>query len=537
MGLVKEEESTKASTVNSQYRRGKVRVSAIGPEGELEILRRIAEDRDHSAFRELYERVSGPAYNLALHFTRNAGMAEEAVQSAMIRIWRHAKSCRDENPRAWILRTVANESLRVLKRKRMHEMILDDDSLKHARLPGDEKVDKMEHLELREALRREVGRLPVRTREIVTLYFGANLSQSEITDLLEIPQTTVSLRLREALDHLRSALAGAGFAAAAPGLAPEMLNEALLSGQPVPAGMCEKILERIGDAADSAQEISRRVSQNFSRRVAPGASKNLILAAVVAVAAGAGAVWLTKSDSQDEPRAQTPVEVQETQPIEQAKGAVGSIHRRWRFSEGPLPGIEEYGSAWKWMPAEDGRPAGMLAAQSGSRSCMRLPLAVPRGLSWEVVIHAYQLPLKPGNVLNLNAGWGVRQTPEAITSFRGEFFVHKNGGPIETVNYLVGEGTWSSTAYWSGSRAKRMGVVIDQFDEGLEILPFLTIGATGCIVTEIEVREIRKEDIPEPFGDIDRCAKAFNLKRVRLNKQQAIAPRTLARPLEGDAGK
>src|SRR5579862_6284908 len=60
-----------------------------------------------SAFSELYEGHAGAAYSLALRLMENNALAEDAVQEAMLRIWKAAPTMRPGNTRAWILRIVA----------------------------------------------------------------------------------------------------------------------------------------------------------------------------------------------------------------------------------------------------------------------------------------------------------------------------------------------------------------------------------------------------------------------------------------------
>jgi len=54
------------------------------------LLLAVARQRDRGAHNTLFERYSVEAYNWALRFTRNAPLAEEAVQEAMLFIWLHA---------------------------------------------------------------------------------------------------------------------------------------------------------------------------------------------------------------------------------------------------------------------------------------------------------------------------------------------------------------------------------------------------------------------------------------------------------------
>ena len=54
------------------------------------LLTAMAEMRDHVAAEVLFSRYERMAYGLAYNLVRNPSLAEEAVQNAMVRIWRFA---------------------------------------------------------------------------------------------------------------------------------------------------------------------------------------------------------------------------------------------------------------------------------------------------------------------------------------------------------------------------------------------------------------------------------------------------------------
>lgn len=90
--------------------------AAEGPDQgeETALLAAIALRRDRAAFRQFYERYERTAYNLAYHLTGDQDRAVEAVQSGMVCVWTSAASIPPGgNARAWLLRIIARESLRV----------------------------------------------------------------------------------------------------------------------------------------------------------------------------------------------------------------------------------------------------------------------------------------------------------------------------------------------------------------------------------------------------------------------------------------
>lgn len=76
----------------------------------------------------------------------------------------------------------------------------------HSMQPG----RQLEEIELREAMRREVGRLPERERAVLVLYYDDGLTLAEIGEALGVTESRVSQIHAKAVLQLRSRLASAG---------------------------------------------------------------------------------------------------------------------------------------------------------------------------------------------------------------------------------------------------------------------------------------------------------------------------------------
>jgi len=78
------------------------------------LLRAIAGSRDHDAYTELYKRYETRAFNLAIRVLHNSALAQEAVQDAMLSIWRTTESSLPSgSAKDWIMRIVMNKSINV----------------------------------------------------------------------------------------------------------------------------------------------------------------------------------------------------------------------------------------------------------------------------------------------------------------------------------------------------------------------------------------------------------------------------------------
>ena len=158
-----------------------------------------------------FERVVLPhmatAYNLARWLTRNDHDAEDVVQEAYLRAFRHFDGFQGGDSRAWLLAIVRNACYTWLQQNRRPSVPLED-ALFEAAAPGPgpealvlEQVD-------RELLHRALEELPPEFREAIILRELEGLSYKEIGAITGVPLATVMSRLARARARLEKAVAG-----------------------------------------------------------------------------------------------------------------------------------------------------------------------------------------------------------------------------------------------------------------------------------------------------------------------------------------
>lgn len=304
---------------------------------DLELLTRVAQDRDEPAFAEFLARHHLAAYNLACHLLRSREAAEDALQEGYLRAWRFAGKHRgDGTARSWLLRIVANESLRHLKRSRSTMVSLEEEAAKsgpagHLEFSRWMSSSAGENSERMEVLRLCVKQLPALHRQIITLYYGAGLGQKEIGAELEISQQVVSNKIQEAMTRLRRLLGAAGYAAALPILQAETFVEAFQTGIQPPPRLIEDILASRPWVTGSARQAQEGIRQ--SRR-GTFASWSLTVGApilaIIACAIGAG-VYLLNAPSEGDLSGDKPTV---------APGPEESVRLAWDFSKQDMSGLE-----------------------------------------------------------------------------------------------------------------------------------------------------------------------------------------------------
>ena len=160
-----------------------------------------------NAERERFERMVLPhldaAYNLARWLTRNAHDADDVLQDAMLRAYRHFAGLRGE-PRPWLLAVVRNACWSWLQANRPADIEPLDDALADDSLPGPEAA--LARSLDRRMLNEAIAALPVQFREVLVLRELEDLSYRDIARVAGIPIGTVMSRLARARRLLAESL-------------------------------------------------------------------------------------------------------------------------------------------------------------------------------------------------------------------------------------------------------------------------------------------------------------------------------------------
>jgi len=150
---------------------------------------------------EIFARVVTPhlpaAYRLALWLLRDRATAEDVVQDAAERAFRHIATFRGENACAWVLRIVRNQAVATLAKSRPSAE-LDDD------LPDDAPLADAALFcaEGETVLHAALAALPPRLRECLVLRELEEMSYRDIAGIVGIPVGTVMSRLWRARQML-----------------------------------------------------------------------------------------------------------------------------------------------------------------------------------------------------------------------------------------------------------------------------------------------------------------------------------------------
>lgn len=170
-----------------------------------ELLSRIAAG-DESAVGAFYDATSARAYGLALHLTRAADEAEEAVSDAYLQVWRQAARFDPSrgSPLAWLLMITRSRALDRMRRR--DEARPFGDVPEHPDPPGPGPESLLLASESAAAVQAALAGLTEAQQRMVQLAFYGGLTHAEIVAETGLPLGTVKSHLRRALQTLAKAL-------------------------------------------------------------------------------------------------------------------------------------------------------------------------------------------------------------------------------------------------------------------------------------------------------------------------------------------
>jgi RNA polymerase sigma-70 factor, ECF subfamily len=157
---------------------------------------------DREAFGMLVVHTSDRMYAIATRILRDADLAEDALQGALITAWRQLPTLRDPDRfEAWVRRLLVHACYAEARRRRSWAA-----NVRVLPVDGPAAPDMLLSVTDRDVLDRAFRRLSIEHRAVFVLHHHAGLPLVEIAETLGIPAGTARSRLHTATRTLRAAI-------------------------------------------------------------------------------------------------------------------------------------------------------------------------------------------------------------------------------------------------------------------------------------------------------------------------------------------
>jgi RNA polymerase sigma-70 factor (ECF subfamily) len=179
---------------------------------DRDLVRRI-ERGDEEAFRGLFRRYAPTALALARRVARQPYLAEEIVQEAFLAVWRNPGGYDQVrgSVRSWLMGMVHHRAVDAVRREEAQRRRAEDAQTNDVVVvedPADAVVEEVGLPQEREAVREALGDLPAEQRQVIELMYFGGLTQSAISERLDLPLGTVKSRTLLGMRKMRTALSG-----------------------------------------------------------------------------------------------------------------------------------------------------------------------------------------------------------------------------------------------------------------------------------------------------------------------------------------
>lgn len=164
---------------------------------------------DIDAFGALVERYEPRLVRYVRRFVMDAEDAQDIVQEALIKAYTNLRSfdiTRRFSP--WVYRIAHNEVVNWLKkRKSLPFSVIDFDTFFPQLVAKETAEGPAERDEVRRQLDQALGKLEVKYREPLVLFYFDELDYRAIADILKVPVATIGVRLMRGRAKLRELVA------------------------------------------------------------------------------------------------------------------------------------------------------------------------------------------------------------------------------------------------------------------------------------------------------------------------------------------
>ena len=161
-------------------------------------------DNDSTAQLEIYKLYNKAMFNTALRITGEQADAEDVLQEAFVSAFQNLGSCRANAAfGAWLKRIVINKALNHVQKNKRDLMMISEHEVE---LEGSTWSDEPESQYSVGSIKNGMSTLPSGFRTVLSLYLFEGYDHKEISEILNISESTSKTQYKRAKDKLRMIL-------------------------------------------------------------------------------------------------------------------------------------------------------------------------------------------------------------------------------------------------------------------------------------------------------------------------------------------
>ena len=152
-------------------------------------------------YEELYEKYATDVLRVSYFYLGDRQRAEDVCQDVFVRLITNAPKLEEGREKAWLLKVALNRCRDLWRGAWVKRVVLGSPMFEMIPAP-----DESEKRDEEEVVMKAIHRLPAAFRETILLYYYQGYGISEISEMLDLPEGTISSRLSRARKKLEEIL-------------------------------------------------------------------------------------------------------------------------------------------------------------------------------------------------------------------------------------------------------------------------------------------------------------------------------------------
>ena len=157
------------------------------------------------SYEELYEKYATDVLRVSYFYLGDRQRAEDVTQDVFVRLITNAPKLEEGREKAWLLKVALNRCRDLWRGAWVKRVVLGSPMFEM--IPAPDDSDRRDD---EEVLMKAVHQLPSAFRETILLYYYQGYGISEIAEMLDLPEGTISSRLSRARKKLEEILKNEG---------------------------------------------------------------------------------------------------------------------------------------------------------------------------------------------------------------------------------------------------------------------------------------------------------------------------------------
>lgn len=158
---------------------------------------------DMAYFEEIYEKYATDVLRVSYFYMGDRQKAEDVCQDVFVRLITNAPVLQEGREKAWLLKVALNRCRDLWRGAWVKRVILGSPAFEL--IPAPDEIDKLAD---QQEIMGAIHQLPASFREVILLHYYQGYGITEIAEMMDLPEGTISSRLSRGRKKLESILKG-----------------------------------------------------------------------------------------------------------------------------------------------------------------------------------------------------------------------------------------------------------------------------------------------------------------------------------------